>query len=395
MLKAILFDMDGVIIDSEPLHARAAILALQRYGVTLSTEFCYSFIGSTAKHMLEVIQKEHHLNVTIEELMEANQQAKLTLLKTEGYPAIPFVRELMEALKHSGFQLAIASSSPLEEIGETVERLQLSPFLTACVSGMQVAHPKPAPDIFLAAARELGVSPSECLVIEDSCNGLNAAKSAGMVRIAFHNPNSGNQDLSSANYVIEGFEEITPEFIQQVYQHGIGEPAVIIKTKHLIIRELALSDLVSLRRITSLPEVSRWIGEPALSLAEQSELHQAYIRNSYHFCGYGLWGVFSLENDTLMGRCGIQNTEIDGHPEIELGYLLAPEYWGSGLAEEMVQNVLSYCRNAFHISRFVSVIAKENVRSAAFAQHLGFYPEKELDFRGQACTLYVINENQM
>ena len=76
MLKAILFDMDGVIIDSEPLHAKAAVNAMKKFGITITTDFCYSFIGSTAKHMLEVIKEEWNLSSSIEELMSANEEAK-------------------------------------------------------------------------------------------------------------------------------------------------------------------------------------------------------------------------------------------------------------------------------------------------------------------------------
>ena len=89
---------------------------------------------------------------------------------------------------------------------------------------MQVANPKPAPDIFLAACDFLSVSPEECIVIEDSTNGVNAAYQAGITSIGFVNPNSGNQDLSKAAILVEGFDEVDYEFIKEVYQDTHKKP---------------------------------------------------------------------------------------------------------------------------------------------------------------------------
>lgn len=370
MLKAVLFDMDGVIIDSEPLHARAAINALQKYGVSLTPEFCYSFIGSTAKHMLEVIKENWQLSASIEELMQANQNAKKELVMQEGYPPIPYVRDLMKALQQDGYRIAIASSSPMDEILETVQRLQLTGFLNKIVSGMQVAHPKPAPDIFLAAARELSVLPSECLVIEDSSNGLRAAKAAGMPAVAFHNPNSGNQELSTANYVIEGFDEVTPFFLYQIYQHAYNEPAVMAESERLILRELSVDDLPALHRILSEPSIARFSGEPARPLAELSLVHKAYIRGAYQFRGYGLWGVFLKSTGELIGRCGFENTMIWESPSIELGYLISEKFQGEGYAFEAIQAALSVC-SRFDFPAVFAVINPENAVSIHLAEKIG------------------------
>lgn len=389
MLKAILFDMDGVIIDSEPLHARAAILAMERYGIHLSMEFCYSFIGSTAKHMLEVIKENYQLNVSIEELMEANRLAKKELLQTEGYPAIPFVKELMEALHLKGFLLAIASSSPMEEIEETVQMLGLAPYLDRLVSGMQVEKPKPAPDIFLAAAKELSVLPSECIVIEDSFNGLCAAYAAGMTKIAFYNPNSGSQDLSGADYVIEGFEEVGPDIIEMVYQHAHGQPAVIGKTKRLVVRELSMEDIPVLHQLLDEPGIRELAGIPERTLKEELELHKAYIKNSYHFRGYGFWGIFLKSDDRLIGYCGIQDSDIDGYPEVELGYLLAPAFRKTGYAKECARFVLDYAFSKLGLLRIAAAIPPENTPSLQLAQRLGMHYEKTIWHNGQEAMLYI------
>lgn len=389
MLKAVLFDMDGVIIDSEPLHARAAIHALNKFNVTLTTEFCYSFIGSTAKHMLEVVKEKWQLPFSIETLMEANDAAKKELVALEGYPAIPGVRKLMEALYQEGFQLAIASSSPLEEILDTVERLQLGGFLQKIVSGMQVSHPKPAPDIFLLAAGKLGVSPSECLVIEDSTNGLLAAKAAGMASVAFCNPNSGHQELHTADYIIEGFEEITPAFLCQVYQHANNLPAVIAKSQRLTLRELSASDIPALHDILSEPSVARFSGEPAHTLPERLKLHEAYIPAAYHFRGYGLWGIFLNTTGELIGRCGFEPGMIGTLPVTELGYLISERFQGNGYAYEAIRTALSVC-NRFGLSEIFAVIHPDNASSIHLAEKSGMQPDGWTSRNGVRCHVFCL-----
>lgn len=389
MLKAILFDMDGVIIDSEPLHARAAIRALNKFNVTLTTEFCYSFIGSTAKHMLEVVKEKWQLPFSIETLMEANDAAKKELVALEGYPIIPYVRELMEALHREGFLIAIASSSPLEEILDTVDRLQLGGFLQKIISGMQVANPKPAPDIFLLAARELGVSPSECLVIEDSTNGLLAAKAAGMARLAFYNPNSGHQELGMANYMIEGFEEITPAFLCQVYQHANNLPAVIVKSQRLTLRELSLPDIPALHNILSEPFVARFSGEPSHTLEERLKLHEAYIPAAYHFRGYGLWGIFLNTTGELIGRCGFEPGMVGSSPVAELGYLVSGRFQGHGYASEAINAALSVC-GCFGISKVFAVIHPDNAPSIHIAEKFGMEPAGTILRNGACCSVFCL-----
>lgn len=389
MLKAVIFDMDGVIIDSEPLHARAAILALSHYGVTLTTKYCYSFIGSTAKHMLEVIKETHQLTASIEELMEANRQAKIHLLKEEGYPAIPYVRELMQNLSEHGLLLAIASSSPLEDIQNTVHNQSLEPYLTTLVSGMQVAHPKPAPDIFLKAAAALNVQPSECIVIEDSYNGVSAACAAGMSVLGFANPNSGNQNLWQASCICESFESVDAAFLNRIYQRAHGEAVTIGETERLYLRELTSEDLHELYRVYHAPGVTEYIPALAANIQIEAEKQLAYQKYAYGFYGYGFWGVFRKSDNYLIGYCGIQNATIDNTEEIELGYVFDSAEWGKGYALECSRFVLDYAVSEFELSRIVAAMDIKNHRSVRLAKKLGMQPEKRCIHHGHDCILYV------
>lgn len=394
MLKAVIFDMDGVLIDSEPLHTKAVIMAMAKYNTSLTEEYCMKFIGSTARHMLETIQREYMLSAPIEELMEANNSAIKELLAREGYPVIPYAKELIQDLASNGIKIAIASSSPMEDIKDTVNNLNLSSYISAVVSGTEVSSPKPAPDIFVRTADLLGVDASECVVIEDSYNGVTAAGAAGMTIIGFLNPNSGTQDLSQVNFVIEGFEEINTKFIVQIYQRSNNEAVTIATTERLIIRELTIDDIKTMYHIYQSPEVRQFVDDIDDYLNVEIEKHKAYIKNVYSFYGYGYWGVFSKTTGELIGRCGIQNNEIDGKTEIELGYLLDINYWGFGYAIECTQSVVDYAFNELGIPRIVAVIDKINYRSRRVADKIGMKIEKSIEYHKRDCYLYVIKKPQ-
>ena len=115
--------------------------------------------------------------------------------------------------------MAVASSSPQTYIEAVTDYWGIRPYFQILVSGEQVEHPKPAPDIFLKTASILGLSSDECLVIEDSENGCRAAQAANMTCMAYYNPDSGKQNLQTASVVVEGFEEIDAIFVNKIYCH--------------------------------------------------------------------------------------------------------------------------------------------------------------------------------
>jgi len=217
MFKCVIFDMDGVLIDSEPMHARAAVNVAEKYGAAIDIPYCYGFIGSTTRFMVQTMIRNYNLLVSEEEMLAAMEAEKVRLTLEEGYTEVPGVCKLVRNLHKQGMDLAVASSSNPDEIEKAVTALGIRPCFKRLVSGCMVTHPKPAPDVFLKAVQELGVQPSECLVVEDSENGLLAAKAAGIMALGFANPNSGSQDLSSAYMVIKGFDEVDLPFLLRLY----------------------------------------------------------------------------------------------------------------------------------------------------------------------------------
>jgi HAD superfamily hydrolase (TIGR01549 family) len=394
LLKAVIFDMDGVIIDSEPMHARAAVLALQKYNLDVPLDYIYRFIGTTANFMCQTIINDFHIDATPEELLTVNDAMKEFLLKKEGYTAVPYVFDLIKDLYEHGVKLIIASSSPASSIESVMDFFQIRNYFEGYVSGTAVTHPKPAPDIFLAAAKQLGVNPQDCIVIEDSFHGVTAAAAAGIVSIGFVNPNSGNQDLKQCAILVEGFDEIDYHFVNQTYLHAHMLPATILTTERLMLRELSAEDIERLCVISNKPEVLEYVTGTGSDVALEKAKHEAYVKNVYHFYGYGLWGIFTLEEQLLIGRAGIEYRRIHQEDIYEIGYFIDPEHQGKGYATECVRAILSYAFNTLALPKITAIIPKNNFCSQRLAEKIGMRCSGELTHQGRACYTYDINREE-
>lgn len=170
--------MDGVIIDSEPQHGRAALKVLHKYGADADMSYHEQFIGSSTANMAQKVISDFSLSLSPEELLAELNQAKREIHKEEGYPSLPGICELIPKLAASGWKLAIASSSNPAEINAVVSSLGIRKYFDQLVSSSNVAHPKPAPDTFQLALKKLGVSAEEAIVVEDSSYGVEAAIAA-------------------------------------------------------------------------------------------------------------------------------------------------------------------------------------------------------------------------
>ena len=275
MLKGIIFDMDGVLINSEPVHYRVWKQALAARGIELDYEIYKPCIGSTNGFLMDILHDNYGISREDRELVKSMQQIKEKVIEEEGFPMIEGVPELLKRLKDRGYRLAIASSSPIAYIRQVVTSLGINGYFDILVSGEQVKNPKPAPDVFLEAASQMGLTAEECLILEDSGNGCRAAKAAGIVCVAYFNPDSGKQDLSPADMVIEGYEEIDGSFLEKVYCHGRHLPAVVCETERLRIREMSEQDIPKMMEITSqgTPDTAEGM---AKSLEEELEAFPSY-----------------------------------------------------------------------------------------------------------------------
>jgi beta-phosphoglucomutase family hydrolase len=218
MFGAVIFDMDGVIIDSEPIYFEAGDKLFRYLGLDVSEEEHHSYVGIRSKDMWSHIRNKYKIDLSTEELVEMEMNIYIDyLLSKKDEKPIPGVVELIEDLYKNNIDLALASSSSIKSIKIVLDMFNLEKFFKIIVNGYEVENGKPAPDIFVYAAKRLGVQPEGCIVIEDSKNGIEAAKSAGMKCVGFKNLNSGKQDLSSADMVIDSFSQLNYEKLRQIF----------------------------------------------------------------------------------------------------------------------------------------------------------------------------------
>ena len=208
MIDTVIFDMDGVLIDSEPVHQKVNLAFFSSLGITISKEFYYkNFVGLPVEQMMVYIKKEYKVDESLPSLLNRCAiQLYKAFEETELKP-VEGVEELLIACLERKFKLAVGSSSSPELIKLIINKLGLTSYFQLLVSGAEVEKGKPNPDVFLKIAEKLSVKPEGCVVIEDSALGLSAACQAGMLSIGVRNASSGEQDLGLGKIVVSDFNK--------------------------------------------------------------------------------------------------------------------------------------------------------------------------------------------
>jgi beta-phosphoglucomutase len=204
-LRAVIWDLDGVIIDSAEEHRQAWQRLAREEGIRFSDADFWATFGKRNDDIIAVIWGPQAPE-RVQALANRKEAYFRDLIRKTAAP-LPGSIELLQGLHEAGFLQALASSAPIENIQLISEVLGLRQYFTALVSGETVAHGKPAPDIFLKAAKELGIDPGQCLVIEDAVAGVQAAHAAGMRCIAV----AGNRDLPGlreAELMVKSLREV-------------------------------------------------------------------------------------------------------------------------------------------------------------------------------------------
>jgi beta-phosphoglucomutase len=208
-VKAVIFDMDGVLVDTEPLHVQNEKRIFKKLGLDISEEEHAGYMGIASDVMWKQIISKRSLSLDVAEMTEFTIQEGLPFFYSlEKIDPMPGLIELLEKLKAWKIPMAVASSSDPETIRVVLAKSGLESYFQHAVSSLQAGKSKPEPDVFLHAAKLLGVGPENCVVIEDSRNGIKAAKAAGMYCIAYNGANSGQQDTSLADAQIVHFDEL-------------------------------------------------------------------------------------------------------------------------------------------------------------------------------------------
>jgi len=209
MLKAVLFDMDGVIVDTEPLHRKAYFKMFEEVNIEVSEAMYDTFTGQATLPICRTLCNHFSLSETPENLVSLKRKHFKYLFENDlDLDLLEGVRELIQDYYNNGLTLVLASSASMPNIDRIFDRFDLNKYFKAKISGADLKASKPHPEIFLKAAQLAGEHTEHCMVIEDSTNGIAAAKSANIYCIGFKSPHSVNQDYSKADRVISRFDEI-------------------------------------------------------------------------------------------------------------------------------------------------------------------------------------------
>lgn len=200
--------MDGVIIDSEPLHFDVDMETMEHLGFKVTQNGLEKYVGMTNPAMWRLIRVEYGIEQSVEEIISYQLRRKIEELHARDFAPMEGMESLLAELKLRNLPIALASSSPRIFIEEVLRKFDIADYFTSIVSGEEVLSGKPAPDVYLEAALQLGVSPADCVVLEDSRNGVIAAKEAGMRCIGYINSHSGDQDLSRADWIVKAIKDI-------------------------------------------------------------------------------------------------------------------------------------------------------------------------------------------
>ena len=205
-IKAVIFDMDGVLLDSEPIHQKVNMDFFTEIGTPVSQEvYDRYFVGLPLAQMFEYLKKERGLDGDVSDMVKRSNDKLSAEFRSSSIVPVAGVEELLKAFQERGLPMAVGSSSSPQLIGTVIEKLGLEGYFQYLVSGYEVEKGKPHPDLFLHISTLLGAEAGECLVIEDSSLGVEAGVSAGMSVVGVRNPSSGDQDLNKADMVIRDF----------------------------------------------------------------------------------------------------------------------------------------------------------------------------------------------
>ncbi|MDA9324011.1 HAD family phosphatase [Flavobacteriaceae bacterium] len=218
MLKAVIFDMDGVIVNSEPLHHLAYKKMFEEFKLDVSNSLYESFTGQSTYSICEQLCEIFDLKVDANSLvLSKRKHFKIIFENDSSFEMIDGAMNLIKDYFENNLTLALASSASMTNIERIFKKFDLNKFFKAKISGADLKESKPNPEIFIKAAQLAGFKKEECIVIEDSTSGIAAAKSAQIYCVGYDSLNSKNQNYDKANLVINNFKEIQFDKISKLF----------------------------------------------------------------------------------------------------------------------------------------------------------------------------------
>lgn len=219
MINTVIFDMDGVIVDTEPVHYFAYRQHFKHLNIDVTDEMYATFTGNSTKNVYQRLRETFQLLDEVDGLVDYKRELFNNAFdEKEDLDLLPGVLDLIKDLHGNGIQLVLASSSAKVTIGRIFRRFDLYQYFSHIVSGEDFPKSKPHPAIFEKAALLSGSPKEQCIVIEDSTNGIKAAKVAGIYCIGYRSEHSKLQDLGEADRIISHFNELDYAKVRNISQ---------------------------------------------------------------------------------------------------------------------------------------------------------------------------------
>lgn len=216
MIKCVIFDMDGVVVNSEPVSYAANQEMYKSLDIVVPDDVYATFTGNSDKNIAQKLIDLYKLEISLDELLQ--KKFDHLMLMFDKIELMPGVTNLIADLHDNGIKLILASSSSKRKIEKIFTHFNLHKYFDAIISGEDFEFSKPDPAIFLEAVSKSGFAKNECIIIEDSTNGIKAAKAAGVYCIAYQSEHALLQDTSLADKIITNFKELTADNIKTISQ---------------------------------------------------------------------------------------------------------------------------------------------------------------------------------
>jgi beta-phosphoglucomutase len=214
--RGVIFDMDGVLVDTYHAHYRSWLEMAKAEGFGFTEEEFASTFGRTSREIIAHFWGEGRLDDAQIAALDDRKEAAFRRMIESDFPTMPGVGELLRSLHDAGFRLAVGSSGPPENVRMVLDRLGARDLFDAVVTGEDVTRGKPDPEVFLIAAKRLGVPPGRCAVIEDAPPGIAAANAAGMASVGLVSTGRKPKDLVAAGIVVRSLGELSPQVLRDL-----------------------------------------------------------------------------------------------------------------------------------------------------------------------------------
>lgn len=244
-------------------------------------------------------------------------------------------------------------------------------------------------DTLQEVLRKRQLQPENGLLLAASDGLIDQADKLGLATIGFLNPAFPGQNYEKAQILVEGFEEVDFYFLERIYDRKHKIPWRVIDTKRCYLREMTLNDLDDLYALYAGHGMTKFIEPLYEDRQEEAAYMKAYIDHQYYYFGYGMWLVMEQESGRLIGRAGLDNREIHGKVELEMGYAIAYEWQKKGYGFEVCTAILAYAKDFLEFKRVNCFVDQENTASIRLLLKLGFSEMEEMEIGGKKMLRYV------